>query len=144
MLRVVIPLLFMHKLKRTDLLFPELSYKIIGCAFDVQKELGSGFKEAIYQKALSIAFKEKGLSFQEQVKFDIKFKEHHLGRRYFDFIVDGKIVVEIKKDDKFSKSNIDQTIEYLKTSDLKLGLLINFGREGVIYKRLINIKNDTD
>lgn len=128
----------MHYLKRNDLLYPELSFQIIGCAFEVHNELGFGFKETIYQKALSIALEQKQLSFKEQVHYQIKFKEQVIANRYFDFIVDEKVVVEIKRDDRFSKANIDQTIEYLKTSNLKLALLINFGKEGVVYKRLIN------
>jgi GxxExxY protein len=128
----------MHELKRSDLLYPELSFQIVGCAFEVQNALGFGFKEVVYQKALSLAFKEKGLSFKEQAQFEIKFKEQTLAKRYFDFIVENKIIVEIKRDDKFSKGNIDQTVEYLKVSNLKLALLINFGKEGVICKRLIN------
>ncbi|MCW3084056.1 MAG: 3 family protein [Bacteroidetes bacterium] len=129
----------MNEVKRNDLLYPELSFQIVGCAFEVHNKMGFGFKEAIYQKALSLAFKEKGLSYKEQVLFEIKFKEHVLGKRFFDFIVDDKIVVEIKRDDKFSKANIDQTIEYLRISGLKLALLINFGREGVLSKRLIKL-----
>jgi GxxExxY protein len=128
----------MHELKRNDLLYPELSFKIVGCAFEVHNAMGFGFKESIYQKALSLALKEKGLSFKEQVCFEIKFKEQVLAKRFFDFIIDDKIIVEIKRDDKFSKANIDQTIEYLRTSDLKLAILINFGKEGVVSKRLIN------
>ncbi|MDO9187906.1 MAG: GxxExxY protein [Bacteroidia bacterium] len=128
----------MHNLKRNDLLYPELSFQIVGCAFEVHNELGFGFKESIYQKALALALKEKKLSFAEQVHYQIKFKEQVIAKRYFDFVVEDKIVVEIKKDDKFSKANIDQTIDYLKTSKLKLAILINFGKEGVIYKRLIN------
>jgi GxxExxY protein len=130
----------MMELKRKDLLHPELSFKIVGCAFEVHNELGYGFKEVIYQKALSLAFAEKGLSFKEQMQFEIKFKEQVLAKRYFDFVVEDTVVVEIKRDDKFSKANIDQTIEYLKVSNLKLALLINFGKEGVVYKRLINIR----
>lgn len=128
----------MHDLKRNDLLYSELSFQIVGCAFEVHNELGFGFKESIYQKALALAFKEKKLSFTEQVLYQIKFKEQVIAKRYFDFVLEDKIVVEIKKDDKFSKANIDQTIDYLKTSNLKLAILINFGKEGVIYKRLIN------
>ena len=128
----------MYDLKRNDLLYPELSFQIVGCAFEVHNELGFGFKESIYQKALALAFKEKNLSYLEQVHFQIKFKGQILAKRYFDFVVEDKIVVEIKKDDKFSKANIDQTIDYLKTSNLKLAILINFGKEGVIYRRLIN------
>jgi len=128
----------MHELKREDLLYPELSFQIVGCAFEVHNELGFGFKESIYQKALAIAFKEKKLTCAEQVHYQVKFKEQLVARRFFDFVVEGKIVVEIKKDDRFSKANIDQTIDYLKTSKLKLAILINFGRDGVKYKRLIN------
>ena len=128
----------MNYLKRNDLLYPELSFQIIGCAFEVHNELGFGFKENIYQKALALSLKEKKLTFKEQAHYQIKFKDQVIANRYFDFIVDEKIVVEIKKDDKFSKANIDQTIEYLKASNLKLAILINFGKEGVVYKRLIN------
>ena len=128
----------MHDLKRDDLLYPELSFQIVGCAFEVHNELGFGFKETIYQKALALALKEKKLSYVEQAHYQVKFKEQVLAKRYFDFVVENKIVVEIKRDDKFSKANIDQTIDYLKTSNLKLAILINFGKEGVLYKRLIN------
>ena len=129
----------MHQLKRNDLLYPQLSFQIIGCAYEVHNALGFGFKEIIYQKALALAFKEKGLPFNEQVFFAITFKEQVLAKRKFDFVVDDKVVVEIKRDDKFSKANIDQTVEYLKASKLKLAILINFGKESVVYKRLINL-----
>jgi GxxExxY protein len=88
----------MHDLKRNDLLYPELSFQIVGCAFEVHNELGFGFKESIYQKALALAFKEKKLSCIEQVHYQIKFKEQVIAKRYFDFVVEDKIVVEIKKD----------------------------------------------
>ena len=129
----------MNNLKRDDLLFPELSFQIVGCAFEVHNELGFGFKESIYQKALALALKGKKISYVEQVYYQVKFKEEVLARRYFDFVIEDKIVVEIKKDDKFSKANINQAIDYLKTSNLKLAILINFGKEGVLYKRLINL-----
>ncbi len=129
----------MHEVKRKDLLYPDLSFKIVGCAYEVHNELGFGFKEAIYQKALSLTFKEKVLEYKEQVLHQIKYKEQILAKRYFDFIIEDKVVVEIKRDDKYSKAHIDQTIEYLKVSQLKLALLINFGREGVLCKRLINL-----
>ncbi len=128
----------MTELKRKDLLFPELSFQIVGCAFEVHNAIGFGFKEDIYQKALALSFKDKQLEFNEQLVHQIKFKEQVLATRRFDFVVENKIVVEIKRNDKFSKANIDQTIDYLKTSKLKLAILINFGKEGIVYKRLIN------
>lgn len=128
----------MVELKRKDLLYPELSFLIIGCAFDVHNKIGYGFKETIYQKALSLAFKEKGLSFREQVMHEIKFNEHVLEKRFLDFLIEEKVIVEIKRKDKFSKAHIDQTVDYLKVTQLKLAILINFGSEGVVSKRLIN------
>jgi GxxExxY protein len=128
----------MYELKRNDILYPELSFIIVGCAFEVHNKIGYGFKEIIYQKALSLAFKEKGLSFREQVLFEIKFKDQILGRRFLDFHVEEKIIIEIKRSDKYSKMHIDQTVEYLKMTQLKLAILINFGKEGVTFKRLIN------
>ena len=126
-------------LKRQDLLYPDLSYEIIGCAYEVFNELGSGHSEKYYQRALSILFKQKKWLFQEQVYFPLKFKGEIIGKNFIDFVVDDKIVVEIKKVDRYSKAHIDQVLNYLKISELKLAILINFGKEGVSFKRIINI-----
>ena len=126
------------KLKRDDLLFPELSFRIVGCAFEVHNALGFGFKEKVYQDALVLAFQDKGLKVKEQLYWEIKFKDTVVAKRYFDFLIDEEVIVEIKRDDKYSKAHIDQVIDYLKVSKLKLAILINFGREGVDFKRLIN------
>jgi len=126
-------------LKRKDLLYPDLSYEIIGCAYEVFNELGSGHSEKYYQRALSVLFKQKPLPFLEQVYYPLKFKGKTIGKNFLDFVVDSKIVVELKKDNRFSKSHIDQVLNYLRTSNLKLAILINFGKEGVSFKRIINI-----
>ncbi len=127
-----------NKLKRKDILYPDLSYDIIGCAFNVYNSLGSGHYEKYYQKALSEAFWEKGLKFSQQVNFPLDYKGKIIGKNFADFLVENKIVVEIKKGQRFSKTHIDQVMEYLKISKLKLAILINFGNQGVIFKRLIN------
>ena len=129
------------EVKKKDLLYPELSYEIIGCAFEVFNELGSGHSEKYYQKALSICFRQAPLNFQEQAYYPLKFKNEIVGKNFLDFVVENKIVVEIKKDVRYSKSHIDQVLRYLKTSNLKLAILINFGKEGVTYKRIVNIDN---
>lgn len=126
-------------LKRKDLLYPELSYKIIGSAFDVYNEIGSGHQEKYYQKSLTEAFSKNNLRFCEQVSFPIKYNDKIIGRKILDFLVEDKIVIEIKKGNRFSKSNIDQVLEYLKINNLRLAILINFGNEGVIFKRIINL-----
>ncbi|MBI4930697.1 MAG: GxxExxY protein [Bacteroidetes bacterium] len=124
--------------KRSDLLFPELSYQIVGCAFEVYNELGFGHHEKYYQRAYAEALKLKELKFTEQVYFPLKFKDKVIGKFYFDFLVDEKVIVELKKDNRFSKQHIDQVKGYLKVSGLKLAILINFTRTEVLYKRIIN------
>ena len=128
-------------IKKQDLLYPELSYKIIGSAFDVYNELGSGHHEKYYEKALAQAFINKNLKIQEQVSYPISYSNTIIGRKFLDFLIEDKIIVEIKKDNRFSKSHIDQVLEYLKIADLKLAILINFGSQGVNQKRIINLKS---
>jgi GxxExxY protein len=121
------------------LFFPELSYTIVGCAFEVYNQLGSGFPEKYYQKALAIELRTKQILFQEQVYFPLEFKEEIIGKNYFDFLVDDKIIVELKRGNHFSKSHFDQVLRYLKVSNKKLGLLINFATEGVQVKPILNL-----
>ena len=134
----------MNTLRRQDLIHPELSYKIIGCAFDVYNSLGSGHHEKYYQRALAEAFSEQKLGFKQQVHFHLTFKGKIIGRNFFDFLVENKIVVEIKKSERFSKTNVNQVMEYLRLSNLELAILINFGSQGVIFKRIINIKKSAN
>jgi len=128
----------MKTLKRKNLLYPELSYKIIGCAFDVHNEIGSGYSEKYYQRALAEALSKNNLKFREQVSFPIGYNNKIVGRKFLDFLAEDKIVVKIKKGNRFSKTHIDQVLEYLKMKDFKLAILINFGNEGVMFKRLVN------
>lgn len=130
-----------NQLRRDDILYPELSYKIIGCAFNVYNALGSGHSEKYYQRAFCEAFSEQSLSFCQQASFPLNYKRKTIGRIFLDFLVEGKIIVEIKKGSRFSKIHIDQIMEYLNLSNLKLAILINFGPEGVTFKRVINFSN---
>lgn len=127
------------EVRRKDLLYPELSYEIVGCAYEVFKEIGFGHSEKVYQQAMAILFKEKNWNFKEQVYCNIKFRGAILNKRFLDFEVENKIIVELKKDVHFSKAHIDQVLDYLKLSKLKLAILINFGKEGVAYKRIVNV-----
>ena len=126
-------------LKRDDLVFPELSYEIIGCAYEVFDELGPGHLEKIYQRAFAISFNRKEIKYSEQVYYSLKFKGEVVGKGILDFCIDEKIIVELKKDVSFSKTHIEQVLNYLKLSHLKLAILINFTKEGVKFKRIVNI-----
>jgi GxxExxY protein len=126
-------------IRKEGLIYPELSYQIVGCAFEVWNELGPGHSEKIYQNAFAVVLKEKGLVFTEQVYYSLKFKNQIIGKAFLDFLVEEKIIVEIKKDVSFTKSNIEQVLNYLKLSNLKLALLINFTKHDVKYKRIVNV-----
>ncbi len=126
---------------KTDLVYPELSYKIIGCAYDLFNEAGGGHKESVYQKGLGFSFNKQKLNFKEQVYFPVTFNDVVIGRNYFDFLLDDKIVVELKSLNKFTKAHYDQVLNYLNVSGLKLALLITFASDEVRYKRVINFKS---
>ena len=101
--------------------------------------MGSGHSEKYYQRALAEALKVNGLRFKEQVFYPLKYNNKIIGKNFIDFLIEECIVVEIKKGNKFSKSHIDQVLQYLKSANLKLAILVNFGSEGVLFKRIINI-----
>ncbi len=124
---------------KQDLLFPELSYKIVGAAFDVFNKIGGGHKEIIYHKALAIAFTNAGLNFKEEFYGPLKFDHVTIGKKFFDFFVEDKIIIEIKSADRFVRDNFVQILDYLNSKQIKLGLLIAFGRTEVKYKRILNI-----
>lgn len=83
---------------KKDLLFPELSYKIMGCAFEVFNEIGFGHPEKFYQRALAEALRKNGLPFTEQLYFPVKFNDKIVGKMFFDFLVEDKIIIELKKE----------------------------------------------
>lgn len=117
----------------------DLTGKIIGCAFEVHKFLGYGFQEVIYQRALGYEFWKAGLSYQREIEQDIFYKdfEKPIGTRRADFIVDGKILVELKAIIQLEDVHLAQALNYLKAYRLEVGLLINFGAKSMEFKRLI-------
>ena len=122
----------------TNLIFKEESYNIIGAAIEVHNELGCGFLEAVYQEALEIELQKRKIPYKREALINIKYKGHKLQKEYFaDFICYGNIIVELKALNKIEDLHKSQVINYLKATNMKLGLLINFGGEQLEYKRLI-------
>lgn len=105
-------------IKRNDLIYPELSYRIIGLIYDVHDEVGSGFKEQVYQRALALAFKNSGLQFEEQLYAPLVYKGEKVGNNYFDFLVEEKVVIEIKKGSRFVKADIEQLFQFKRVVNL--------------------------
>lgn len=122
-----------------QVLYPELSYQITGSLFDVYNQIGYGHKEVVYQRALASEFSKRKIIYSEQLLSKIDYKGTEVGKYYFDFLVDGRVVVELKVRDFFSKKDIEQLYSYLKSKNLKLGIIAHFTKSGVRHKRIVNI-----
>jgi GxxExxY protein len=125
------------KTKR-ELIHKELSYDIIGAAMSVSNELSYGYQEKYYERALCKAFEKVGIKYKNQVKCDLKLRDEKVGIFYLDFLVEDKIIVEIKVGNRFHKNSFDQIISYLKANNKQLGILIKFTREGIKFVRIVN------
>lgn len=104
------------EIKRNDLIFPELSYQLVGLAYNVYNTLGFGHLEKVYQKAYDKELKDAGLRFSREIRYKVEYKGQVIGTSRFDFLVEDKVIIELKKSDHFQKQNIDQVNNYLKIS----------------------------
>ena len=121
-----------------DLLYKTETYKIIGVAMEVHKELGPGFLEAVYQEAFELELQRQDIPYEREKLLNVFYKGKKLKKHYSaDFVCYDKIVVELKALGELSSDHEAQVLNYLKTSKLKLGLLLNFGTKSLQYKRLI-------
>lgn len=128
-------------LNKKDLIYPELSYLIVGTLYEIYNVLGYGYKEVYYQRAVANNFKKGGVSFKEQIPAKIKYKDGVIGKIFLDFLIENKVILEIKKTDRFAKQEIYQVYGYLKATGMKLGILAHFTRNGIKFKRILNINN---
>ena len=119
-----------------ELPYSDLTRKIIQCCFEIMKELGAGFLENIYKNALYIAMKEKGMNVLVEQKYEVVFRKQKIGKYIADLVVDNLIIVELKCCKILPAEYQAQVINYLKASDLPVGLLVNFGNQKLEYKRL--------
>ena len=116
----------------------ELSHRIIAIAIDVHKKLGPGFQEKIYEQALLKEFEKAGVQFEKQKIIRVEYNGTGLGNQRVDLLVDDEIIVELKACNKIIPLFRDQVISYLKTTDKRLGLILNFGRSKLEIKRVVN------
>lgn len=122
----------------TDILYKDESYKLIGICMEVHRNLGLGFKEAVYKDALQVEFESNSIPFIREKQFKINYKGIVLPHRYYaDFIVFNGIVLEVKSASFITDNFTAQTINYLKASELKLGIIANFGERSFTHKRLV-------
>lgn len=122
-----------------SLLYEDLTYQLNGAAIDVNKALGCGFLEKVYQEAFAIALAECGIKFQREKKIPISFHGHELSTPYIcDFMVEDKIIVELKAVKSIEDIHKAQLLNYLRAAKLKLGLLYNFNDLIVRPERVLN------
>jgi GxxExxY protein len=124
---------------QNKVVYPELSYKIVGCLFEVYKELGSDRREKFYQAAVKEEFTSKEIKFKEQVCIPLEYKGVKIANDFLDFLVEDKIILELKVEPYFRKQHLKQTLDYLKATKLKLGIIANFTKKGVKFYRVLNI-----
>lgn len=121
-----------------EIIYKEESYQIIGKCMEVHNELGHGFLEIVYKDALELAFKQDSIYYEREKQYEVYFRNILLPHNFYaDFVVMDKIILEVKCVTALNDEHIAQTINYLKVSGNKLGLLVNFGRGKLDYKRLV-------
>ena len=124
-----------------ELLFKEEVYAIIGAAMEVHREKGCGFSEPVYQECMEIELADRNVSAEAQKEMKISYKGRLLKKTYMaDFVAFGKIIVELKALDKLTSREESQVINYLKSSGLEVGVLINFGAHSLEWKRVVLTK----
>ena len=118
------------------LLHGSITRKILEASFEVINELGAGFLESVYERALVVALMDKGLGVECQVPLQVSFRGHSVGQFFADMVVSSVVVVELKAVKTLAPEHLAQVINYLKATGIQVGLLINFGNPKLEYRRL--------
>ena len=116
----------------------ELTGKILEACFEVSNELGAGFLESVYEKALLVVLRQKDLNVESQVKLQVMFRGIVVGDYFADILVENKILLELKAVNALTKEHFAQILNYLKATNLEVGLIINFGNSKLEYRRFDN------
>ena len=121
-----------------------ISERVIGCAYAVGNELGPGFLEAVYENALCFELKREGIEVERQVPMDVYYKDEIVGKYFADILVDRRLLLELKSVSRLAPAHKAQVINYLKATNLRVGLLINFGKPRTEIQRVVWKHNETD
>ena len=122
----------------TEIIYKDESFKIIGLCMEVHNNLGKGFLEIVYKDALEYEFRSNNIPFEREKEYVVNYKDVILPHKFYaDFVVFDKIILEVKGMAGIAEEHIAQTLNYLKVSGLKLGLIVNFGELSLQYKRVV-------
>jgi GxxExxY protein len=119
------------------LLLKDEVYQIVGCAMDVLNEIGHGLLEKLYENALVVEFKLRGIAFDQQRRFDVSYKGVHIGEFIPDVITHGSIVVDAKVIDRITDHERGQMLNYLRITKLRVGVLVNFKNAKLEWERIV-------
>jgi GxxExxY protein len=125
---------------KQEYLYSDLTEVIIGCAMKVHSSIGRGFPEYIYQRALAIELSKTSLEIKKEMEWPVYYDGQLIGKRRVDFMVDDKVLIEIKAVAVYESSHLNQIINYLQAFQVPVGLLRNFGKEKLEFKRFTNNK----
>ena len=121
----------------------DITYAINGAVFEVNNILGPGFLEKVYENALLAEFKRRGLKAKNQVPISVSYKGEVVGEYFADLLVEDKVIVELKTVENLDRTHEAQLLNYLKATDLKVGLLVNFKHKKADIKRMVlNLPDD--
>jgi len=129
---------------KNNLVYPELSYKLMGVLFKVHNKLGPKRQEKYYQRAIELELKKQGISFKREKLVPLEYDGESMGRYFIDFVIEEKIALEVKSVEFFKRDFTAQVLGYLDVENLKLGIIANFNGNRLCYKRFINPKVKID
>ena len=116
----------------------ELSFRIMGILFEVHTDLGGRYQEKYYQRAVETALKHEGLEFEREIEADLSFQGEKIGKYRLDFLIEKRVVLELKTVPFFDREDYRQVRAYLKATGLRLGIIANFRSPRLQYKRILN------
>lgn len=125
---------------KEEYLYSDVTETIIGLCMKIHRTIGKGFPEYIYQRALEIELRQINFVFQREKEWNVYYEGIHIGKRRVDFIINENVLVELKAISHFEPSNYNQIINYLQAFNMPIGLLINFGKDSLEFKRFTNNK----
>lgn len=120
----------------------DITYAINGAIFEVNKVLGPGFLEKVYENALLVELKERGLKAESQVPINVSYKENVVGEFFADIVVEDKVILELKTVESLSKMHEAQILNYLKATGMQVGILVNFNNQKAEIKRMVHDLNE--
>jgi GxxExxY protein len=128
-----------YKINRPgEVIFPELCFEIMKVLFEVHSDLGGRYQEKYYQRAVALGFEKEGIKYSRELCVPLKYNNQIIGKYFLDFLVENKVVVELKTVTEFVHDDVRQVLSYLKVNNLPLGILVNFRGKSLTYKRIIN------